>query len=112
MDDYAEWPGVMLELPGVYEITIYQGCGTGQGGSDAELVIAAGEEFEQRFPFQVVETGSFQKFVPVKLGTVKVPEIEPIGRISVEVRANTIASKAVMDIQKVVLRKLPAGEKR
>ncbi|MEZ5327278.1 MAG: hypothetical protein R3F19_19690 [Verrucomicrobiales bacterium] len=106
VDDYAVWPGVVLELPGIYEITIYQGCGSGQEGSEAELVIDAGEDFEKRFPFTVIDTGGFQKFVPVKLGTVEVPEIEPIGRVSVQVRAKKMANSAVMDIQKVVLRKV------
>ncbi|MDA0811692.1 MAG: hypothetical protein O3C21_04770 [Verrucomicrobia bacterium] len=106
VDDYAVWPGVVLELPGIYEVTIYQGCAKGQEGSEAELVIEAGEAFEQRFPFTVIETGGFQQFVPVTLGTVEVPEIEPIGRISVEVRAKKIANSAVMDIQKVVLSKV------
>ena len=73
---------------------------------EAELVIEAGEAFEQRFPFTVIETGGFQQFVPVTLGTVEVPEIEPIGRISVQVRAKKMANSAVMDIQKVVLRKV------
>ncbi len=109
--DFARWKAT-LEAPATYEVTLFQGCGAPHGGSAAEIVVRFGT-FTKVLPFTVVETGGFQDFVPVKVGTVNLPDPRsmeglqtPEPKLVVDVRAKDVAHKAVMDIQKVVLRKV------
>ncbi|MGC3967558.1 MAG: hypothetical protein QM775_09365 [Pirellulales bacterium] len=90
----------MLEFttvkPGKYEVEIWQGCGKGQGGSEATVTIAG-----QTLSFTVEDTGHFQNFVPRTLGTV---QLEKPGRYVLELRAVKKAKAAVMDCRQIVLR--------
>src|SRR5205814_6884680 len=63
-DDWAEWE-FSVTKPGGFEVEVWQGCGKGQGGSDAEVEVGGRE-----FPFVVQETGHFQIFVPRRVGRV------------------------------------------
>jgi hypothetical protein len=54
--DWADW-GFEVTRPGTFDIHLWQGCGTGSGGSEV-AIIAAG----QTVRFTVEETGGFQNF--------------------------------------------------
>ncbi|MCA9179023.1 MAG: alpha/beta hydrolase [Planctomycetales bacterium] len=123
-DDYAEWL-VYVDEPARFSVTVFQGCGKGQGGSQAELVAypsdaqpprpgnrgkataapetkAAPTVEKQRLPWEVVETGHFQNFQPVALG-----ELQLVTGVNViQVRAVKKAKNAVMDIRRIQLQTL------
>lgn len=94
-DDYATWEFTVAK-PGRYEVEILQGCGKGQGGSEAKMVIDG-----QTLTFTVEDTGHFQNFVPRTIGTVK---IDQPGRKTLELRAVNKAKAAVMDCRQITLR--------
>ena len=93
-NDWAEWKFTITQ-PGTFEIEVWQGCGKGQGGSDAEVEVGG-----QNFEFVVEETGHFQIFVPRRFGHVNLPKP---GTYSLAVRARRKQADAVMDVQKVRL---------
>lgn len=93
-DDWASWE-FTLTKPGTFELEAWQGCGTGQGGSEVEFQIQ-----NQTLPMTVVDTGHFQNFQARKLGTVT---LDNPGRFELVVRAKSKAKAAVMDIRQVVL---------
>jgi len=92
--DWAEWEFSVTQ-PGVFEIEVWQGCGKGQGGSDAEVEVGG-----RKFNFVVEETGHFQNFVSRRLGQVNLPGS---GMHSLAIRATRKQAGAVMDVQKVRL---------
>ncbi len=94
-DDYATWEFTVAK-PGRYEVEILQGCGKGQGGSEAKMVVGG-----QTLTFTVEDTGHFQNFVPRTIGTVK---IDQPGRKTLELRAVKKAKAAVMDCRQITLR--------
>ena len=94
-EDYATWEFTAAK-PGRYEVEILQGCGKGQGGSEAKIVIGG-----QTLTFTVEDTGHFQNFVPRAIGTVM---IEQPGRLTLELRAVKKAKAAVMDCRQIALR--------
>lgn len=96
--DWAEWK-FATEQPGEWEVEIFQGCGTGQGGSDIRLNVAG-----QPLDLKVVETGHFQNFRWRSAGRVKVVET---GMHTLELRCMKLANFAVMDVRQIRLR--PAG---
>ena len=93
-NDWAEWEFAVTQ-PGTFDIEVWQGCGKGQGGSDAGVEIGG-----QKFEFVVEETGHFQNFVPRRLGHVNLPKP---GAHSLAIRAMRKQAGAVMDVQKVRL---------
>jgi arylsulfatase A len=95
--DWASWE-VELARPGRYEVELLQGCGTGSGGSEVEVSLG-----EARFQFVVVETGGFQKFLPRKVGILKVPQA---GRATFALKPQKKPGAAVMDVRQVTLRPL------
>jgi len=97
-DDWAEWE-FSVTMPGAFEVEVWQGCGKGQGGSDAEVEVGGRE-----FPFVVQETGHFQIFVPRRVGRVN---LAAPGAYALAVRALRKQSGAVMDVQQVRL--IPAA---
>lgn len=94
-DDYATFEFTVTK-PGKFEVEVLQGCGTGQGGSEASVTIAG-----QALPFTVEDTGHFQNFKPRTVGTV---QIDQPGRLTLELRAVKKAKAAVMDCRQIVLR--------
>ncbi|MBN8624043.1 MAG: sulfatase-like hydrolase/transferase [Planctomycetes bacterium] len=94
-DDYTTLE-FTVDKPGRYEVEIWQGCGKGQGGSEAKVVIG-----EQTLPFTVEDTGHFQNFVPRVIGTVQIDEP---GLKTLELRAVKKAKAAVMDCRQIVLK--------
>ena len=97
-NDWAEWEFSVTQ-PGAFELEVWQGCGQGHGGSDAQLEVGG-----RKFDFVVEETGHFQNFVPRRLGHVNL--LNP-GTHSLAIRALRKQAGAVMDVQKVRL--VPAG---
>lgn len=94
-DDFAEWE-VQVAKPGKYQVVVTQGCGTGNGGSQVEVKLG-----DQKTSFTVQETGGFQTWKDVEAGVIEIPTagthrlvIDPVDK----------KSKAVMDVQKVVLK--------
>ena len=95
--DKLEWLARVTK-PGRYEVTLFQGCGKGQGGSDVNVHIA-----DQTLAFTVLETGHFQKFVPVELGEVT---LDKAAQIIVTIAPVNKKAKAIMDVQKLVLERV------
>lgn len=92
--DWAEWE-FQVSRPGKFEIHLWQGCGTGCGGSEIEIVTAG-----QSVAFKVEETGHFQNFKERVVGQVS---FEKTGLQRLEVRVRKMAGPAVMDLRLVVL---------
>lgn len=92
--DWAEWQ-FMIPRPGRYRVTILQGCGPGQGGSEVEL----------RFPhdslrFTVEATNGWQDFRERELGVI---ELTTAGEQTVQVRPQQKPGVAVMDLRELKL---------
>ena len=94
-DDFAEWAFTATK-PGRYEVIVTQGCGEGQGGSRVAVRVGDSET-----EFVVKDTHGFQTWEDVSAGIIEVREsgqkhlvIDPIDK----------AGKAVMDLQKIVLK--------
>lgn len=95
--DFAEWEFVVTK-PGRYQVTVSQGCGPGNGGSQVELRLNG-----QKAGFTVVETTGFQDWKDLAAGTL---EIQQPGLQRLVVQPLDKKGKAVMDIQKIVLKPL------
>ncbi len=93
-DDWAEWVFDVSD-PGKFRISVVQGCGDGNGGSEVALLIN-----DSTYKFQVEETGGFQNWKSVSLGVV---ELAHVGEHKVAIKPLNKTGKAVMDVQKVVL---------
>lgn len=100
MNDWAEWR-VRVPKSGVFDVELLQGAGKGSGGAQVEITIA-----DQTLKHTVKETGHFQRFVPITVGTVQLDE----GVHTLTIRAKTKPGFGVMDLRQVVLRGV--GEKR
>jgi hypothetical protein len=94
-EDFAEWSFV-LPKPGRYEVAVVQGCGEGQGGS--EVAVRVGE---QELKFEVEETGGFQNWKERVVGVV---EVKDAGLQRLVVKPLNKKAKAVLDVQKVLLK--------
>ncbi|MGL4553606.1 MAG: sulfatase-like hydrolase/transferase [Gemmataceae bacterium] len=92
-DDYATWE-FTAPAAGSYRVVVLQGCGTGQGGSTAEVSVGG-----ERLTFTVKDTGGFQAFEARDLGAIKVGA----GRQTLKVKPLTKAKAAVMDVREVRL---------
>ena len=93
--DTAIWQFTATKA-GTYTVEVFQGCGTGQGGSVVEVQVAG-----QTLKFTVQDTGGFQQFVPRNVGTMK---IDKPGRYTLTLAPRTKSRAAVMDVRQVVLR--------
>ncbi|HXT42452.1 MAG TPA: GDSL-type esterase/lipase family protein [Candidatus Angelobacter sp.] len=93
-DDWAGWEFAVTK-PGAFDVEVWQGCGKGQGGSEAEVRIAG-----EKLDFIVQETGHFQIFVPRRVGRVNLSQP---GSYRLAVRALRKKAGAVMDVQQVRL---------
>jgi len=94
VEDFAEWEFVVAQ-PGRYKVSVSQGCGDGNGGSQVEVRLG-----EQKLAFTVAETGGFQNWKLVEVGEI---EIKASGLQRLVVQPLDKKGKAVLDIQKVVL---------
>lgn len=105
VDDSAYWDFTITRA-GRYAVEILQGCGTGQGGSQARFAWYRWNEAQPhtQHAHTVVDTGHWQAFQPFSLGHVDLPA----GRHRLHVYALKKAGVAVMDLRQVKLR--PARE--
>lgn len=82
--------------PGEYAVEMLVGCGKGSGGSKVEVSIG-----DSKLTFTVPETGGFQQFERLKIGTVT---LDKPGRHTLLVKPLSKPGPAVMDLREVVLR--------
>jgi arylsulfatase A len=87
--DWANWR-FQIEKPGTYAVEITQGCGKGQGGSDVKVEVGGAT-----LPFVVKDTGAFQNWEAVKVGTVTFAKTGPQ---TLAVKPQNKKKAAVMDI--------------
>ncbi len=92
---------VSFHATGKYDLDVWQGCGTGNGGSLVEFELA-----NQKRTLEIKDTGHFQNFEERRVGSF---QIERAGRYDLKVRAIRKAKQAVCDIRQ--LRLTPAEEK-
>ena len=99
--DWAEWV-FPVTRPGTFAVGLIDGCGAGQGGSTAEVVVQAYDTGTEvgRFRFVVEETGHFQILLPRSLGQL---QLAP-GQYTLAVRPVRKAAAAVMDVSEVELK--------
>ncbi len=97
--DYATWE-FKLDEPGRYSIAVLQGCGEGQGGSDALISIRDGTSTVAELPFQTIDTGHFQNFRWNHLGDVTVAKE---GTYQLRIDAKRIAKGALFDVRAIHL---------
>jgi hypothetical protein len=95
VEDFATWE-VEVPAAGNYRVEIFQGCAPEQGGSSVTLSGNGAKEVT----FEVQETGGFQDFVAREVGTIS---FAGAGQFRMKLKADKIADKAVMDLQKIVL---------
>ena len=93
-DDWVSWDFDVTE-PGEFRLSSLQGCGTGSGGSQVEFAIG-----ESKLTAQVKETGGFQNFNWVAIGTLK---LDRPGRYTLSVKPQSKPKAAVMDLREVRL---------
>lgn len=92
-EDYCQW-NFFNEKPGKFTVKIFQGCGTGQGGSSVDVLIG-----KEKINFTVEDTGHFQNFKWRELGTVEIPA----GIQLLQLKVVNKAKNAVMDVRKMEL---------
>ena len=97
--DYAAWR-LSIEQPGTYSVAVLQGCGAGQGGSDAVLDLRQDDQVIAKLPFQTVETGHFQNFRWHHLGHLSVDQR---GDCELRITPTRIAKNALFDVRMVHL---------
>jgi arylsulfatase A-like enzyme len=94
-EDWASWD-FEVSKPGAFTVTVLQGCGPGQGGSEVELTVA-----DQTLHLTVEDTGHFQNFKAREVGQVR---LDQAGRYTLRVTPRRKAAGAVMDLRSVTLR--------
>lgn len=97
----AEWK-LLTPQKGPYEIDILQGCGTGHGGSQVEILVG-----KESRTFTVEETGHFQNFIWRTVGTLELPANETM---TLKLAPKSKPGGAVMDVRAVRLS--PVGTNR
>lgn len=98
-DDYATWK-LTIDKPGTYSVAVLQGCGKGQGGSEAIMTLSAGEKIVDELPFQTIDTGHFQNFRWNHLGFLEVTEG---GDYELKIIPKRIAKVALFDVRTIHL---------
>lgn len=94
-DDWASFE-FTCRTPGTFSVEALVGCGNGSGGSRVNFQVA-----DQSLSLTVVETGGFQKFVPVNPGEIT---LKAAGRYSLTVKPEHKPGVAVMDLREIVLK--------
>jgi len=92
-NDWCEWH--FNARPGNYAVHIWQGCGTGQGGSEVE--VRAGES---AFAFKVEDTGHFQNFKQRKIGAI---QLGAAAKHTLRLKPIKKTNNAVMDVRRIKL---------
>ena len=94
--DWASWD-FNAKTPGRYNLVVTQGCGKGHGGSVVKVLLG-----DQALEFTVADTGGFQNWKELDIGTVNIPAA---GQHRLEVRPKKKTGVAVMDIRQIRLDK-------
>ena len=97
--DYATW-NLTVDQPGTYSVAVLQGCGKGQGGSDAAISLSRGGKVKAELPFQTIDTGHFQNFVWRHAGVLTA---ERPGDYQIRIEAVEIPRVALMDVRQLHL---------
>lgn len=105
--DFAAWD-FQIERPGLFAVAILQGCGAGQGGSDAEITVRQENSEVANLAFEVEETGHFQNFRWRTIGHI---ELKNVGRHELKLAAVKIANAALVDVRAVHLVRQASAEK-
>lgn len=93
-NDQAEWE-FQVSKPGRYKVTLTQGCGGGNQGSEVEL-----KHNDQSLKFKTEDTGGFQNWKDLTLGEI---EIKSTGKQRLMIDPVNKVKSAILDVQKVVL---------
>jgi hypothetical protein len=93
-EDWASWD-FEVSKPGAFTVTVLQGCGQGQGGSEVEVAVA-----DQSLRLTVEDTGQFQNFKARDVGRVR---LDQAGRYTLSVKPRRKPAGAVMDLRSVTL---------
>ncbi len=102
--DSATWR-LQLDQPGEFNVGVLQGCGAGQGGSEAKLTIAKNNDVIETLSFDTLDTGHFQNFLWRHLGKINVNES---GELALTITATKIQKAALMDVRAITLTRLTA----
>jgi alpha-L-fucosidase len=94
-NDWVSWP-FKVNTPGKFDLELTLACESGNAGSQYEVAVA-----DQKFSGNVASTGSWEKFVTVKLGTVTIAEK---GRYVLSVKPTDMPHGAVMNLKAIVLK--------
>jgi hypothetical protein len=97
--DYATWE-LTIDQPGSYSVAVLQGCGKGQGGSDALITLRQGDQVKAELSFQTIDTGHFQNFRWHHLGAVN---LTASGPYQLRLVARRIAKAALFDVRTIHL---------
>ena len=97
--DYATW-NLRINQPGTYSVAMLQGCGKGQGGSDAVVSLRQDDQVKAELPFKTIDTGHFQNFRWNHLGLIEVSEA---GGYQLRIDATRIAKVALFDVRTIHL---------
>ncbi len=97
--DSATWK-LKVDKPGQYSVAVLQGCGKGQGGSDATISLLDGDGAVATLPFKTIDTGHFQNFRWNHLGLIDVPKA---GSFQLKIQPNRIAKGALFDARAIHL---------
>ena len=97
--DDATWK-LSVEQPGTFSVALLQGCGKGQGGSDALITVGKQDQVEAKLDFQTIDTGHFQNFRWNHLGKIT---IASPGEYELKLAPKKIASKALFDVRMIHL---------
>ena len=92
--DWAEWV-FDVSKPGNFKIVLHYGCGSGTDGSRAALLVN-----EHTVEFDIADTGGFQKWREIELGSV---ELDRKGPNRLAILPLELKGKALMDVRKIVL---------
>jgi len=100
-EDWAEWKFGVTD-PGKFKITVTYGCGNGNEGSEIALLAN-----DQTLNFTVEDTGGFQEWKTIDLGTVT---FDVKGEQKIAIVPQNQAAKAIMDIKVVHLTPITDAE--
>ncbi|MCB1202919.1 MAG: hypothetical protein KDN18_01570 [Verrucomicrobiae bacterium] len=93
-EDWAEWV-FDVSVPGKFEVVLHYGSGAGDVGNRAAILLN-----EHTLEFDIADTGGFQNWKELKLGTV---ELNTKGVNKLAIVPVALKGKALMDVQKVML---------
>jgi len=104
--DYAVWR-LSIEQPGTFVVAVLQGCGSGQGDSEALLTLRHNEQIHAELTWQTVDTGHFQNFRWLDVGSIHVSEA---GRYQLRIDPKRIARAALCDVRAIHLVRQAKGD--